>query len=146
MNGPIPDVGTERPRDGRPSGNTFVEGLVRDKENGNSSERREQAVNAEQHPRRSLRIDAESLEHSADQVGIERRLPGGRAGIAFVRTAESLTQSDRPADATHLPAKFEVVVAGAGSILMESCNRRQLQHKRQRQEPEEGSVQCRTLG
>src|ERR1700687_1485325 len=124
MNGPIPDVGTERPRDGRPSGNAFAEGFVRDEKNRDSGERSEQAVDAEQYPRRSLGVDAENLEHSADQVGIERRLPGSGAGVAFVRTAESLTEGDGSANASHLPAKFEVVVAGAGSILMESCNGR----------------------
>ena len=87
-----------------------------------------------------------TLNTAADQIGIERGFPGGGAGVALIRTAESLTQRDRAADASHLPAEFEVVVAGAGSILMESRDGRQLQHKRQRQEPEEESGQCRARG
>jgi hypothetical protein len=30
-----------------------------------------------------------------------------------------VTQSDGAADATHLPAEFEVVIAGAGAVLVE---------------------------
>ena len=101
--------------------------------------RGEQAVNTEQHPRGGEGVYAENLEHSADQVWIKRRLPGRWAGVAFIRTREAVSLSDGPADASHLPAELKVVFAGPPPILMGHPDRRQLQHKRQWQEPEKKS-------
>lgn len=63
-------------------------------------------------PRGRVSVDAENLEDSADQVGIKRRLPRRSAGVAVVSTAEAVAQSDGAAHAAHLPATFEIVVAG----------------------------------
>src|SRR6202790_2512411 len=118
MDGPIPEVRAKRPGDCGPPGDPVAESFVRDQKNWDAGERREKAVDAQQYPCGRLRVDTKNFKDSADQIGIERRLPGGGAGIAFVGTAEAAAQCDGSADAAHLPAKFEVGVAGAGSILM----------------------------
>src|SRR5271157_4345476 len=146
VDAPIPDIRTQRPGIRRPDGNPLAEGPVRDPEDGDGGQRGKHAVDREQHPRGGKRVDAENLEHPADQERIKRRLPGRGAGVAFVGAAEAVSQSDGAADAAHLEAKAEVVLARPHSILMEYSDRRQLQRKRERQEPEKESGERRPGG
>ena len=83
MDGPVPDPGIERPGTGRPERDARAEGSVGDQVNRNGVKRREDAIDRQQNPRRGVGIDTEDLENSGNQVGIERRFPGGGASMPF---------------------------------------------------------------
>ena len=139
MNRPVPDIGIKRPRPGRPQCNARAEGPVRNQEYRNSGERCKKAIDRQQYPCGCVSVDAKNLEDSANQVGIERWLPGGGTGIASIRIAETLPQSDRTADAAHLKAEAEVIFSGASAILAENSDRHQLQKKRKQHHPQHRS-------
>src|SRR5437899_569972 len=132
VNRPVPHVGIQPPRIRRPSRDVLPECLASNQKNGNARERCEKTVDAQQNPRRCERVNAEHLENSANQKGIKRRFPCRRSGIAVIGIAEALPLRDRASDAAHFPAKFEVVIAGASSILMKDSDRRDLQYEGKR--------------
>src|ERR1700722_3086896 len=124
MNRPIPYIRQQCPDTRRPDRDSVAEYFQPDQVNRNTSERRQQAIDCQQHPRRSVRINAKNLEHASHQIRIERWLPSGRPGVASIGIAETLSLSDRAGDAPHLPAKTEVIVLGARAVLAEGSNRR----------------------
>src|SRR5208282_831269 len=63
-------------------------------------------------------------------------------GVARIRTAEAVSLGDGAADPAHLPSEAEIVFARPRSIFVQHSDRRQLQHERQRQEPEKRSRDC----
>src|SRR5258708_36973611 len=131
MNGPIPDVGIEGPCPCRPDCDAGGEASLRNQKNRNGGESGEEAVDRKQNPGRSVRVDAEDLEDSANQIGIQWRLPGAGAGVPSVRIAEALTQGEGAADAPHLKAEAEVIFSGAGMVLAKGSNSGHLPKKRQ---------------
>ncbi len=54
-----------------------------------------------------------------------------------------MAERDRARDTSHFPAKFEIVVAGARAVLVERSDGRNLEKKRQGQQPQEESGQRR---
>src|ERR1700728_3689183 len=122
MNGPVPDIGIERPRSSRPECDPRAEGSVRNQKHRNGGERCEQTVDQQQNPRGSISVDAENLEDSADQVGIKWRFPGCRTGVSSVRVAETLSHGDGTAHPAHLKAESEVIFSGASVILAKNSD------------------------
>src|SRR4029077_6355455 len=88
----------------------LAETSLGDQENRNTSQRGKEAVDTEQYQCRSVRINPEQFENSGNEKWIERRLPGCRSRGLAERIAETLALREGASNATHFPAKAEVVV------------------------------------
>src|SRR6266481_6787245 len=77
--------------------------------NGPTSERGEEAVDGQNHPRGSVRVDSKKLEHSCENVGIYRSCPGTGAGVQICRRTESLALRDGSGEPPHFPAELKMV-------------------------------------
>ena len=139
MDRPIPNVRIERPDPRRPDCNARSERFVCDQENRNGSERRKEAVDRQQNPRRGVGVDSKYLEHAPHQVGIKRWLPRAGAGVSAIRAAESFAGRYRTRYTAHFPAKAVVVLNGASVVLPEDSDRCDLQKKRKHHHPQNRS-------
>src|SRR4029077_9853326 len=108
----------------------------------NCRQRVEQAVDGQQHPGRGGGVNTEKLEYTADQIGIERRLPSRRAGGIAIRIGEALTQRDGSSDTAHFPAKGEMVFRRAEAVLMEDTDCCDLKGQRYEHHPQQRPADC----
>src|SRR5690349_25051276 len=124
MNGPVPEVGQQSPHPYGPAGHVIVKDPLRNEVNGNAGEHGKYGVDDKQHPRRRVRVDPKQFEHAADHEGVHRRFPSRWPGRNTKWIAEATAESYRSSDATHLPAKGEMVVSGAKTIGVQQTDRR----------------------
>ena len=134
---PVHYGGHHGPQPGRPHRQPFAETSSGDQKNGDASEGRKYAVDAQQHDCRGVRINPEQLEDSGNKKWIEWRFPCRRPRGGAERIAETLALRERAPDATHFPAKAEVVVKGLELVGVGDNNPAETQDECDQHHPEE---------
>src|SRR5579875_2561854 len=93
------------------------------KKNGETSKRREKAVDTERNDRRGLGIDTEDREHACHDVGEDGADFGGRSGIAVVvGISKAVAQNERAGDFAQLEAEQPMVAFRSQIALIDKCN------------------------
>ena len=102
-------VRQKRPGPCRTDRDFFREHSARDEKNRNAGQRGKYTVDAQQNKRRRSRINTEDMEHSGDQVWIQRRFPGCRTRGRSEGVAKAAPSGDSRTDAPHLPTEAEII-------------------------------------
>ena len=116
MDGVLQSRGVERPEPGRPYGDLAVVAAGGDFVDGGRDGGGEEAVEGEDDPRGCGRVDAGHLEDGGEQQWIERRDPGGGAGVSDEWVGVAVSGGEGAGDAAHLPAELEVILKEADAV------------------------------
>src|ERR1700690_3635168 len=92
---PIHGVGEEGPEPGRPSSHALAEGVAGNEVNGNTRQRRDDAVKDQRPENCSWSVSTEGNKEPAEHEGKQGAKPGRGPGRRSKRIAETLPRSDR---------------------------------------------------
>src|SRR6185312_12142586 len=83
-------------------------------------------------------INPKELEHSGQNIGINRRRPGARPSGQVGGRAETLSQCDGSGDASHFPSELKVVAAWRDAVGVADGDDRQTQQEGDQDDEEYG--------
>src|ERR1700674_6010686 len=90
-----------------------------------------------------MRVDSKDLEYARNQVGRQRKLPGGGAGGSLKWIGEAVARGDGGGDASHLPSEAEIVLGGADLVGMHHDDAEHAEAEGDAHHPWEGSADAR---
>src|SRR5262249_22909192 len=83
---------------------------------GNTGKGLKYAVEREDSEACGVRVNTPDFEGRHDEIGVKRRRPGGRSGMAPKRIAVAVPGSHRAGDAAHFPTEGKVVFTGTEPV------------------------------
>src|ERR1700731_3577860 len=95
----------------------------------------EDAVDGEDDPGGCRSVDAEDLEDSGEQKGVEWRHPGGWPGVPGEGVCVAVTGDEGARDAAHLPPELEVVLRKTDAV---GVSEGDVEHAKEKARPEDG--------